>query len=49
MTTLEPFIGGACFVHIGDGKTLAAVPTEHDEGEKRLKLSADHGGLTTSL
>jgi uncharacterized protein YPO0396 len=36
--TLEPFIGGACFVHIRDRKTSAIVPIEYDETQKRLKL-----------
>jgi uncharacterized protein YPO0396 len=36
--TLEPFIGGACFVHIRDRKTSAIVPIEYDEATKRLKL-----------
>jgi uncharacterized protein YPO0396 len=38
--TLEPFIGGACFVHIRDRKTSAIVPIEYDEQQKRLKLPA---------
>lgn len=38
--TLEPFIGGACFVHIKDRKTSAIVPIEYDEAQKRLKLPA---------
>jgi len=38
--TLEPFIGGACFVHIKDRKTSAIVPIEYDEEQKRLKLPA---------
>ena len=37
--TLEPFIGGACFVHIRDRKTSAAVPIEYDDASRRLKLS----------
>lgn len=36
--TLEPFIGGACFVHIRDRKNSAIVPIDYDEATKRLKL-----------
>jgi uncharacterized protein YPO0396 len=36
--TLEPFIGGACFVHIRDRKSSAIVPIEYDEQTQRLKL-----------
>ena len=38
--TLEPFIGGACFVHIKDRKTSHVVAIEYDEEQKRLKLPA---------
>lgn len=38
--TLEPFIGGACFVHIKDRKVSYVVPIEFDETSNRLKLSA---------
>ncbi|MDR5839199.1 SbcC/MukB-like Walker B domain-containing protein [Caballeronia sp. LZ034LL] len=39
--TLEPFIGGACFVHIKDRKTSAVIPIEYDDETQRLKLSPD--------
>ncbi|WP_082163626.1 ATP-binding protein [Caballeronia mineralivorans] len=39
--TLEPFIGGACFVHIKDRKKSAVIPIEYDSDSHRLKLSHD--------
>jgi uncharacterized protein YPO0396 len=36
--TLEPFIGGACFVHIKDRKSSAILLIDYDEDAKRLKL-----------
>ncbi|HET9644579.1 MAG TPA: SbcC/MukB-like Walker B domain-containing protein, partial [Burkholderiaceae bacterium] len=39
--TLEPFIGGACFVHIKDRKRSAIVPIEYDSADRRLKLTPD--------
>lgn len=39
--TLEPFIGGACFVHIKDRKKSAVIPIEYDGETQRLKLSQD--------
>lgn len=39
--TLEPFIGGACFVHIKDRKRSAVIPIDYDEETQRLKLTAD--------
>lgn len=39
--TLEPFIGGACFVHIKDRKKSAVIPIEYDSESHRLKLSQD--------
>lgn len=43
--TLEPFIGGACFIHITDRKKSAAIPIEYDTGSQRLKLTEElqHG------
>lgn len=43
--TLEPFIGGACFVHIKDRKRSAVIPIEYDSETRRLKLTpeARHG------
>lgn len=37
--TLEPFIGGACFVHIKDRKKSAVIPIEYDVDAHRLKLA----------
>lgn len=39
--TLEPFIGGACFVHIKDRKKSAVIPIEYDSESHRLKLNQD--------
>ncbi len=39
--TLEPFIGGACFVHIKDRKKSAIIPIEYDSEQHRLKLSPE--------
>ncbi len=36
--TLEPFIGGACFVHIRDRKNSAMIMIEYDTKQQRLKL-----------
>jgi len=36
--TLEPFIGGACFVHIRDRKNSAVIMIEYDTQQQRLKL-----------
>jgi hypothetical protein len=36
--TLEPFIGGACFVHIKDRKISSMLTIDYDEDAKRLKL-----------
>lgn len=38
---LEPFIGGACFVHIKDRKKSAVIPIEYDSETQRLKLTQD--------
>ncbi len=37
--TLEPFIGGACFIHIKDRKTSCAIPIDYDAEGKRLLLT----------
>ncbi|SFM55547.1 Uncharacterized protein YPO0396 [Ectothiorhodospira mobilis] len=42
--TLEPFIGGACFVDITERKRSATLPIEYDHSEQRLKLSAQAHG-----
>ncbi len=39
--TLEPFIGGACFVHIKDRKMSYVIPIEYDQTTSRLKLNAE--------
>ena len=36
--TLEPFIGGACFVHIKDRKNSAVLKIDYDKDARRLKL-----------
>jgi uncharacterized protein YPO0396 len=36
--TLEPFIGGACFVHIGDRRHSTILNIEYDAFRQRLKL-----------
>ena len=43
--TLEPFIGGACYIHIKDRKKSSAIPIEYDKGTQRLKLTEElqHG------
>ena len=43
--TLEPFIGGACFVHIKDRKTSSILTIDYDESSRRLVLpdSLAHG------
>ena len=39
--TLEPFIGGASYVHIKDRKKSAVVTIDYDEDHNRLKLSKE--------
>jgi uncharacterized protein YPO0396 len=43
--TLEPFIGGACFVHIKERKVSALLTIDYDESRQRLILpeSIGHG------
>jgi uncharacterized protein YPO0396 len=43
--TLEPFIGGACFVHIKDRKTSSVLTIDYDESTHRLALpdGLEHG------
>ena len=36
--TLEPFIGGACFVDIRERKTSSVLLIEYDDERQRLKL-----------
>ena len=48
--TLEPFIGGACFVHIKDRKKSAVIPIEYDSESNRLKLTQDvHNAEETAV
>ncbi|MEO7497745.1 MAG: ATP-binding protein [Massilia sp.] len=39
--TLEPFIGGACFVDIRDRRNSGVLLIEYDDEQRRLKLSDD--------
>lgn len=39
--TLEPFIGGACFVHIKDRKASAVIQIDYDAATQRLKLTSE--------
>lgn len=39
--TLEPFIGGASFVHIRDRKNSAVIPIEYDAATQRLQLTQE--------
>lgn len=41
--TLEPFIGGACFIHIKDRKYSAAISIDYDEETQRLKWKPEDG------
>jgi hypothetical protein len=36
--TLEPFIGGACFVDISDRRVSGVLLIEHDGDRQRLRL-----------
>jgi uncharacterized protein YPO0396 len=36
--TLEPFIGGACFVHISERRNSTVLNIEYDAARQRLKL-----------
>lgn len=49
--TLEPFIGGACVVHITDRKTSSVLRIDYDHEQRRLKLPTEmrDGGRSTSL
>lgn len=46
--TLEPFIGGACFVDIRDRKISGVLMIEYDEQRQRLKLP-EQAGLEGAL
>ncbi len=38
--TLEPFVGGACYVDIRDRRSSGVLPIDYDEGHQRLDLPA---------
>lgn len=46
--TLEPFIGGACFIDISDRRVSGVLMIEYDSQQQRLKLPA-HTDQETSL
>ncbi len=46
--TLEPFIGGACFIDISDRRTSGVLMIEYDTARQRLKLPA-HAHQEASL
>jgi len=46
--TLEPFIGGACFVDIRDRKISGVLMIEYDEQRQRLKLP-EQAGMEAAL
>jgi hypothetical protein len=46
--TLEPFIGGACFVEIADRKRSATLQIEYDVTRKRLNLPESSRGEIAS-
>lgn len=46
--TLEPFIGGACFVDITDRRHSATLPIEYDQHQQRLRLPARDDGQSVS-
>lgn len=46
--TLEPFIGGACFIDISDRRVSGVLMIEYDSEQQRLKLPA-HAHQETSL
>jgi len=39
--TIEPFIGGACFVDITDRRSSTVLLIEYDDAQKRLKLAQE--------
>jgi uncharacterized protein YPO0396 len=41
--TLEPFIGGACFIDIKDRKHSSVLMIEYDEAARRLRLNTKEG------
>ncbi len=48
--TLEPFIGGACFIDISDRRRSSVLLIEYDEARQRLDLPEQtHDGATATL
>ncbi len=48
--TLEPFIGGACFIDIGDRQRSSVLLIEYDEERQRLDLpEQSHGGTPVAV
>lgn len=48
--TLEPFIGGACFVDISERRCSSVLLIEYDESRRRLKLPENvHGDSSTAI
>lgn len=47
--TLEPFIGGACFVHIRDRKNSSVLMIEYDEEKKTLRLPGPDAQSSVSV
>jgi uncharacterized protein YPO0396 len=45
--TLEPFIGGACFVQIADRRTSGVLLIEYDMEHKKLRLNQQARDVTT--
>jgi uncharacterized protein YPO0396 len=45
--TLEPFIGGACFIEISERRRSAVLLIEYDESRQRLKLPEHARGETS--
>jgi hypothetical protein len=39
--TLEPFIGGACFVEINDRRKSSVLLIEYDNDQQRLNLQSN--------
>lgn len=47
--TLEPFIGGACYIHISDRRRSSVLLIQYDETRKRLKLpERTHGDASVA-
>lgn len=46
--TLEPFVGGATYVHIRDRKNSSVIPIAYDEDSERLRLTPEIQGAESS-